>query len=158
MFEKTHVRLTHKVIRTQYGGAQTGSISEVLEDYAGDLVAIKPGHEPTQLDCACGNAYMFQVLTQNEYQQKLRQKFRHRLIVLLVSSFFVGIGALLAFNVDFLALQIIGYVLFVPSQIICAVTLLRMLFAWPKEYSLEQKDSSFIPTGRWGATHGVKFS
>lgn len=42
---------------------------------------------------------MFQLLTQSEYQQKLRQKFRYRLIILLASSFFVGIGAILAFNV-----------------------------------------------------------
>lgn len=59
--QKTTVQLTHKTVHHQYGGGQTGSISEILRQFATDRVAITSGAEPMRLTCSCGDSFMYPV-------------------------------------------------------------------------------------------------
>lgn len=159
MFEKTHVRLTHKLISSQYGGGQTGTISHVISDYSGDLVPITPSNEPTRLVCDCGDSYMLQLRSRAEWRQLFWQRFKRRLLIFTAAHASASFGAFLAFDTNhMLLLRVIGFVLFVPSLPVSIVMFFRLLFSWPKTYSFEQINGDPLSVGSLRALHGVKFS
>lgn len=157
---KTAVQLTHKTVHHQYGGGQTGSLSEILHQYSSDRVAIVSGAEPMRLTCSCGESFMFRLLSKQEHRRIFWRVLGRRLLILGVAYVLTSVGAFLAFAASHdVWLRIAGGILYAPGLITSLVLLFRVIFGAPKRFTLESlSDDGLSPAGSVRTYHGVKLS
>lgn len=158
--QKTAVRLTHKTVHHQYGGGQTGSLSEVISQYTTDRVTITSGAEPMRLTCACGDSYMFRLLSKQEHRRLFWRTLGRRLLILTVAYALTSVGAFLAFSAGHdVWLRVIGGILYAPGLITSLVMFFRAIFGLPKRFTLEPcVDNTSAYVGSIRTYHGVKLS
>jgi hypothetical protein len=156
--QKTAVQLTHKTVHHQYGGGQTGSLSEVLHQYATDRVAIVSDEKPMQLTCGCGDSFVFRLLGKQEHRRLFWRTLGRRLLILAVAYTLTSVGAFLAFTVGHdVWVRIAGGILYAPGLITSLVMFFRVIFGAPKRFTLEPLADE-VHAGSVRTYHGVKLS